>query len=97
MDLLTDSELCNNCTVALNVLLSKIVEKAAALTYHLEQTASRMVVLVVNLEMLGKLCDALGEDRNLDLGRTCVCLVEAVFCDNLCLVLFQNHFAFHLS
>lgn len=95
-DLLTESEFCDYCTVTLNILLLEIVEKAAALTDHLKKTTAAVIILVVYLEVLGELGDALRKNRNLYFRRTCVCVVEAVIRDNLCLFLFENH-VFHLS
>ena len=40
------------------------------------------MVFLVDLQMLGEMADALGEQRNLDLGRTRVRVVQPVFFDN---------------
>ena len=45
-----------------------------------------MVVLRVGLEMLGQGVDALGEDRDLDFGRTGVVLAAGMFLDQLLLL-----------
>ena len=45
--------------VALNVRLLQIIEHASSLRDHLQQAATRMIVFLVYLEMLGKFVDAL--------------------------------------
>lgn len=66
-NLLTDTQLGDQGTIALDVLLHEVVEQAAALTDHLVQAAAGVVVLRVLLEVLGELSDALGEDSDLNL------------------------------
>ena len=39
-DLLTQTQLCNDCTIAVDVLLGKIVKQASALTDHHQKTAA---------------------------------------------------------
>ena len=81
-NLLTDTQLGDQGTIALDVLLHEIIEQAAALTDHLVQAAAGVVVLRVLLEVLGELSDALGEDSDLNLRRTGVAFVGAVGCDD---------------
>ena len=89
-DLLTDAQLCNDCTVALDVLLSKVVEQTAALADHLVHAQTAVVVVGMNLEVSGELLDALGEDSDLDLGRAGVVLVGLVRFDNCGPLVFGN-------
>ena len=53
----------------------KIVEELAARIDHLDEAEAGTVVLLVGLEVLGEVLDALGEDGNLDLAGTGVLLV----------------------
>ena len=76
--LLSDSKLCNAGTITLDVLAHEVVQKTAALTDHKEKTLTAVVVLLVNLQMLGELADALCENCNLNLRRACVGFVSAV-------------------
>ena len=62
-NLLTDTQLGDQGTIALDVLLHEIIEQAAALTDHLVQAAAGVVVLRVLLEVLGELSDALGAEN----------------------------------
>ena len=80
--LLADTEACDNGTIALDVCLDEVIEQTLSLTDHLQKAASGVVVVLVLLEMLGKVVDSLGENSDLDFGRTCVALVESVLLDN---------------
>ena len=90
-NLLTDTQLGDQGTIALDVLLHEIIEQAAALTDHLVQAAAGVVVLRVLLEVLGELSDALGEDSDLNLRRTGVAFVGAVGFDDSRLLVFEHH------
>ena len=82
-NLLTNTELLNERAITSNVLLREIIEKPAALTYHLEKTALTMMVLCVLLEVWCERVDVLREESDLDLGRTGVIRVLAVLGDDL--------------
>ena len=66
---LSDAELGDEGTVALDVLLGEVVEQLAALTDHLVQATAAVVVVDVDLEVPGQLVDAGGEDG--DRSRGC--------------------------
>src|ERR1035438_1230639 len=76
--------------VALLALLLEVVQQAAALADHDHETAAAVVVLGVGLEVLGEVVDALGENRDLHLGRTRVRLVLFVVVDD-------DLFLFHIE
>src|ERR1700737_3854188 len=80
--LLPDAEPFDQLLVALGVLGLQIVEEPPPLADQLEQAAPRVVVLLVGLEMLGQVMDALGEQRDLHLGRAGVALVGAELLDD---------------
>ena len=48
------------------------------MTDHLGQTATAVVVVGVALEVLGKVVDAVGQNGDLNLGRTGVALVDRI-------------------
>jgi len=54
--------------VLLYVRLLQVIEQTSAMRDHLEQAASRMVVLLMYLEMLGEFVDTLTQERDLYLG-----------------------------
>eukprot|EP01035_Chromulina_nebulosa_P055675 gene55675-76309_t len=68
--LLAKAELRDDGGIALAVLVTEVIEQATTLVDEHQQTAARMVVLRVGLEMFGEVADALGEDRDLYFGRT---------------------------
>src|SRR5690606_4741149 len=72
------------------VLLLHVVEKAAALAHHLQQAATRMVVLRVALEVFGKIDDTLGKNRDLHFRRTGVAVLAGKFLDQLSFALRRN-------
>ena len=94
--LLTQIQLFDDCAVTVDIGLLKVTEKVTSVTDHLQHAATAVVVLVVRLEVLGKSVDAMGKDRDLNLGRTGVTLVGSVLLNNGLLFVFQ-HGIFHLS
>jgi repressor of nif and glnA expression len=87
--LLTETELIDYSTVSVDVLLLEISEKVTSVTYHLEKTSSGVVVVLVGLEVSGKIVDSSCKDSDLDLRRSCVIFVGSVSLDNGCLFIFQ--------
>ena len=53
-------------SVAVHVLVLKIVEVAAALADKLQQAMSRVVVVPVRFQVLNQLVDSVGQDGNLN-------------------------------
>ena len=94
--LLAQVQLLDDGTVTCDIVLLKVTEKVSSVTDHLQHAAAAVVVLVVGLEVLGKSVDAMGKDRDLNLGRTGVTLVGSVLLNNGLLFVFQ-HGSFHLS
>ncbi len=88
MKLLSDSELRDDGSVALDVNFFKVVEQTTTLTYHLEQTAARMTILLMGLEMLGEVIDALSEECDLNLWGTRIALVESILIDDFIFAFF---------
>src|SRR4051812_11691742 len=79
--LLPEAELGDEAGIALFVLAAQIVEQRATLVDEHQEPAARMVVLGVGLEVAGQVVDALGEDRDLNFGRTGVALALRMFLD----------------
>ena len=76
--LLSEVQACDDRSVTLDVLLFEIVEQATALTDHFQQASARVMILLVEFEVLIEVVDALGEQRDLNLGRTGVTLVQGI-------------------
>ena len=52
------------------------------MTYHLKKSATAVMVLVVSLKMLVEAVDSVGQNSDLNLGRTSIALVSLVGVDN---------------
>ena len=63
--LLTDTQLGDHSTVAVDVLLGQIVQQTAALTDHHQQTTAGVIVVLVDAQMLGQLVDTGSQDLSL--------------------------------
>ena len=90
--LLTDTESRDDGTVSLDVDLDEIVEQRTALTDHLEEAAAGVMILLVDLEVLCQVVDALGQQRDLNLGRTCIALVSSILLHDSSFFFFQHSF-----
>src|SRR5438552_2349697 len=97
--LLADAQPFDELPIPRGILRLQVVEESSALPDQLEQPAARMVVLLVGLEVLGQILDALGQERDLDLGRAGVALVRPELLDHTLLLRFvvQRPCAHHFS
>jgi hypothetical protein len=90
--LATKSETLNERTVTRNVNVGEVTEETAALADEEEKSATRVVVVLVLLEVLGQILDARGEQCNLNLRGSSVTGVRCVFFDDRLLdVCFESH------
>src|SRR5262249_25146805 len=78
-ELLADAEGIDEPTIAVDVLRLQVVEEPAPLDDQLEEAAARVMVLRVDLEVLGQVRDALGQQRDLHFRRAGVALVLCEF------------------
>jgi hypothetical protein len=76
-------ELLGDRLVTADIRFVQIVEQTAALADHHQQPAARTVVFLVPLQVLGKVIDALGQQRNLHIGRAGVFLVQFELLDGV--------------
>ncbi len=72
----------DEAAIPLDILVPEVLEKSSALADHHQQSSPAVMVLFVDLQVLGEVGDALGEQCNLDLGRTRVRVVQPMFFDN---------------
>ena len=77
--LAAQAETLDQLLVAADVLALQVVEQAAALTDHDQETTTAVEVLLVGLEVFGQVADALRQDRDLDFRRTGIALAGLVF------------------
>ena len=61
--------------ILVDVAALEVVEEAAALAYHAQESPARMVVLDVRLEVVGEAVDVRCQQRNLDFRRPGVAVV----------------------
>jgi hypothetical protein len=59
--LTTQAETLNQAAIALDIFLFQVIEQATTLIHHAQQTAPRVVVAFVSLEMVGKVLDTTGQ------------------------------------
>ena len=83
--LLSQAELANDSAVTLDIVLLQVVQQTSSATDHLLQTAAAVEVLLVGLQVLGQVSDAVGQNSNLYFGRTCVALVSSILRDDVVL------------
>ena len=83
--LLTQAECLDEFTITIDVLVVEILQELTTATYQLGQRTSGTEVLVVLLQVLGEVLNAIGEQGYLALNRTGVFGVLAVLTENLSL------------
>lgn len=67
LSLFTKSESLDECAVALNVALAKVLQQLTTTTYHHGKAACSSVVLAILLQMLGEVRNTISEQGNLAL------------------------------
>jgi hypothetical protein len=70
---------------------------AAAFTDQLEQSAARVVVMLVDLEVFGKLKDTGGQNCDLNLRGASIAFFRGVLADDLLLLFFRDAHVWSLS
>src|SRR5689334_24940109 len=81
--LFPQAQAVDDLLVAGAVFPRQVLQQTVSLADHLEQPATRGVVLLVRLEVLGQLGDPRGQQRDLDLGRTRVLRMYLVVSNDL--------------
>ena len=76
-----NAKLGDERSVSLDVVTPEIVEHPAAAPHEHQQAPLGVKVLLVDLHVRRQVTDAIGEERNLDLGRPSVGVVQLVFVD----------------
>ncbi len=92
--LVSESESCDDRTVALDIDLHQILEEISSATDHLVKSAAAVIVVRVCLEMLGERSDSACENRNLYLGRAGITFAGSILGDYRLLFFFGH--VFHL-
>ena len=77
--------------VSVEIFALEVLEELAALTGHRNESATRMEILGMILQVSGQLRDTFGEKCNLHLARSGIGSVGLVLFDSLCFFHFYNH------
>src|ERR1700759_1571360 len=78
------------CLVTGFVRLAQVIEQRTPRRHQLQQSAARVIVLHMRLEMFGQVVDAFRQDRDLDLRRTRVAGLVSTRLDDFRLALRGN-------
>ena len=81
-ELLAQTQLRNQRTIALDVDALEVLKHIAALTDHQQQTTVGMMILRMGLEMLVQVVDARGQQSDLHLRGASVALVTSILLDD---------------
>ena len=83
-ELLTNAQLVDDGAISLEISLLEVVEEAAAASYEFQESAPAVMIFRVGFEMLGQICDAARQQRNLHFGRSGIAVMRLVRADELC-------------
>src|SRR5210317_756687 len=81
-ELAAQTELLNQLAVAVLVFRLQVVKQLTTLVDHLQQTLTAMVIFLVLTEMLGKFCNSLRQQCNLNLRGACIGFTTCMFGNN---------------
>ena len=96
--LLAKPESSDRRAVPLDILARKVRQQTAPLSHEFEKSSPRVEVVLVLAEVIGEPVDSLGEESNLNFGRTCIIRVRAKLGDDrLFLLALQRHTCGSLS
>lgn len=88
--LFAKAEFLDDCTVPVDVRLFEVSEQIPALTDHFQEAASRVMVFLVGLQVVGQIVNSLSQERDLHLRRARVTLVHCIGLDNRFFLCFQH-------
>ena len=88
-ELSSNTQPIDNVVIPVYVTPLQIIEQTSPLAHHLQQPASRVIVLNVCSEVERKLVDPLRENCYLNFGRPCIGIMNLVIADDISLCLFR--------
>ncbi len=86
--LATNVEFLDQLAVSIDVFPAEITQQALALTHQIQQGPAASMVLLVFVQMLGKILNSISEQGNLSFNRACVPGVAAILLEDLLDLLF---------
>ena len=96
-NLLTEAQSSDQIAIALDIVVFEVVQETTTTTDEHLKTTSAVVVVCIRFEVFGQNVDALGEEGNLNFGRTRIALVTTKFADDLGFNSFVKHHTPSLS
>lgn len=79
--LATQAKLIDQLAISIYIAAFQVIEQFPALTNHLKQSLTRVMIVRVYLEMFRELVDAFGQQRDLDFDRTGILVGTLKFLD----------------
>jgi len=83
-NLFTKLQLFCDRVIAWGIRPMQIIQQLTALAHHHDQTTARTVIFFVLLQVLGQVIDPLGQQSDLNIGRTGVALMNPIIYNLLC-------------
>jgi len=88
--LLAYSKPLDQILVSREIRIAQIIQKSSSLPDQLQEATTRVVILYMDLEVPGKMLDALAQQRNLHLWRAGVRRMNPELLDRLLFLRFSN-------
>jgi hypothetical protein len=86
-DLSAQAQPLDQDAIAILIFAAEIGQQPPAATDELKQPSARVVIVRVLLQMFDQLVDTLGQQRNLNLGRTSVAAMDLIISDDIGLMI----------
>jgi hypothetical protein len=89
LELVPEAQFLDDLPVSVDIRTLQVVQETATTSDHLEESTTTVVVLLVESEVIGQIVDPLGEQRDLNAGRSTVGLMRPIFLDGR--TFFESH------
>src|SRR5262249_8224300 len=83
--LLSNPQSIDDCSVSCIVYIAEIVQQSSPTSDQLQQTTPRVMIFLVEFEMLGQIADAVGQHGNLNFRGPGIALMLPVLLNQCCL------------
>src|ERR1043166_6933652 len=89
LELVPEAQFLDDLPVSVDIRTLQVVQETATTSDHLEEPTTTVVVLLVESEVIGQIVDPLGEQGDLNAGRSTVGLMLRIFLDGR--TFFESH------
>jgi hypothetical protein len=89
LELVPEAQFLDDLPVSVDIRSLQVVQETATTSDHLEESTTTMVVLLVGAEVVRQIVDPLGEQGDLNAGRSTVGLMRPIFLDGR--TFFESH------